>query len=620
LTAAINALRDGDRIVFHIPPNTGEVHYIQTPPNGYPLITKNNITIDGYTQSGASPNTNSIHAPNNAALRIVLTSTNGNALSMQTACETSWGSAIPNLGYGDDEQAVLGFFHATNAEIKGLVIQSTPTTSTSITAGDCKSICFAANSFENGGGQCENWHISGCWFAVNPVTKQVAYCADGTTVATPTICIASYRTRNAVGGNEPDWNYNQPGTIGVAARSANPRAEFNVFVTGYGFDSEGKNYRVCGNFYNVLPDGITAADITVLNDGAQMGDGYFEVGRNNSGVTFGTDGDGVNDADEGNICGPFANLAGAAVYTYSANNLQKNMVIAGNYFNADINGKPFVTTDTLGKVLHSAVNSGTYRFGSDFNGVSDDLEGNLVFNQRLFDFDTSWPTNAAWLSMRGNSMTNASTPSLTQPPFGDGYDGAAAGLNTYSQFIDTAGPNGAVDLVPVIGTGTTATSLSGVCGKPLSAPYTNLVVDLYEADATMPSVPQGKRWIASFTDNSAADSNAAVGAFTFSTAGLGLKSGMPLTIAVTYTSSSRPIIESITRAGNQTTISLTNDIDGACGILQSSTVSGTYTNIAAAVNGSATFTDSSSPSSFYRAKGPASVGQTAPFSAVYTIP
>ena len=331
LTAAINALQDGDRIVFHIPPNTGEVHYIQTPPNGYPLITKNNITIDGYTQSGASPNTNSIHAPNNAALRIVLTSTNGNALSMQTACETSWGSAIPNLGYGDDEQAVLGFFHATNAEIKGLVIQSTPTTSTSITAGDCKSICFAANSFENGGGQCENWHISGCWFAVNPVTKQVAYCADGTTVATPTICIASYRTRNAVGGNEPDWNYNQPGTIGVAARSANPRAEFNVFVTGYGFDSEGKNYRVCGNFYNVLPDGITAADITVLNDGAQMGDGYFEVGRNNSGVTFGTDGDGVNDADEGNICGPFANLAGAAVYTYSANNLQKNMVIAGNY-------------------------------------------------------------------------------------------------------------------------------------------------------------------------------------------------------------------------------------------------------------------------------------------------
>src|ERR1017187_7434902 len=62
LTAAINALNNGDRIVFHIPPEAGEVHYIQTPPDGYPLITKNDITVDGYTQGGASPNTNSIRS------------------------------------------------------------------------------------------------------------------------------------------------------------------------------------------------------------------------------------------------------------------------------------------------------------------------------------------------------------------------------------------------------------------------------------------------------------------------------------------------------------------------------------------------------------------------------
>src|SRR5438034_7603452 len=68
LTAAINALNNGDTIAFHIPPEAGEVHYIQTPADGYPLITKNTITIDGYTQGGASPNTASIHSANNAAL------------------------------------------------------------------------------------------------------------------------------------------------------------------------------------------------------------------------------------------------------------------------------------------------------------------------------------------------------------------------------------------------------------------------------------------------------------------------------------------------------------------------------------------------------------------------
>ena len=55
LTAAINALNDGDNIIFHIPPEAGEVHYIQTPPDGYPLITKNNITVNGYTQGGPRP-------------------------------------------------------------------------------------------------------------------------------------------------------------------------------------------------------------------------------------------------------------------------------------------------------------------------------------------------------------------------------------------------------------------------------------------------------------------------------------------------------------------------------------------------------------------------------------
>src|SRR5690242_8883519 len=69
LNAAILALNHGDTIAFHIPPEAGEVHYIQVPPGGWPLITKNNVLVDGYTQGGASPNTASIHSANNAALK-----------------------------------------------------------------------------------------------------------------------------------------------------------------------------------------------------------------------------------------------------------------------------------------------------------------------------------------------------------------------------------------------------------------------------------------------------------------------------------------------------------------------------------------------------------------------
>ena len=69
LTAAIHALNDGDRVTFNISPSTPSVvHYLQTPLDGYPLITKNNITIDGYTQPGATYNTASIRAANNANL------------------------------------------------------------------------------------------------------------------------------------------------------------------------------------------------------------------------------------------------------------------------------------------------------------------------------------------------------------------------------------------------------------------------------------------------------------------------------------------------------------------------------------------------------------------------
>jgi hypothetical protein len=45
-----------------------------------------------------------------------------------------------------------------------------------------------------------------------------------------------------------------------------------------------------------------------------------------------------------------------------------------------------------------------------------------------------------------------------------------------------------------------------------------------------------------------------------------------------------------------------------------------FTGAAIAVGGTATFTDTASPMSIYRAEATTSVGQTSPFSAIYTVP
>src|ERR1051325_8336694 len=58
LQQALAGLHDGDTIQFNIP-GPGPF-YISTPANGYPLITNHNVLIDGYSQPGSAPNTNSI--------------------------------------------------------------------------------------------------------------------------------------------------------------------------------------------------------------------------------------------------------------------------------------------------------------------------------------------------------------------------------------------------------------------------------------------------------------------------------------------------------------------------------------------------------------------------------
>ena len=616
LVTALKLLKDGDTVQFAIP--GAGVHIIDTPADGYPLITANNVTIDGYSQqqpgSSASPNSAGIHETNNAQLMICLSSENGNALSMYSAVTNFAGIDYPNLGFGDSEQAILGFFRSTNAWVKGIAFLAAPQTATTqspnIANNYCKSICFALDAPDVSNLACQGFHVSGCWFGIDPATRKVAFLSDGVTVASPAICVATYSTGQNSG---PSTNNNPgPGTIGVAVNSTNAPAEFNVFVTGYGFDSQGGPLRISGNFWNVLPDGATLADISALNGGAQEGDAYVEFGSGHD-ILIGTDGDGVNDANEGNVFGSYTN-GGIGIYFYGS---QAGTIIAGNTFGMDIHGKSFGVGQQT-KLVHHFNNSSFVRFGSDFNGVSDDLEGNSVVDSLLFDMDTGSTTNSHWLSARGNSLVNTTTPDSSTPPIGDGQ-ASADGLDIYNNFIDTSSGNGTADIIPLIDTNTTKAFLVGSCGKPLGPPYNRLVVDLYEADTTANSPSQGKKWLASLTDNSPADLDTNVAAFKFALPTGLVASGTQVTIAVTYSRDTQPVLTKTQRLGTQTTITVTNSTGTIFGLTKSATVAGPYTYVAAQSGTSASFTDNAA-SSFYKASGPSATGPTSPFSDRFTIP
>jgi hypothetical protein len=633
LTEAINALQDGDTVAFNIP--GAGVHYINTPTNGYPLITNNNITVDGYTQPGSLANTNSLREPNTAQLNICLTSTNGNALSMLTACQDAAGVTYTNFGFADTETAILGFFRASNAWVRGVAFLASPLTATAEAPPDptfnnppvSKAICFAVDAPDVSSQACQGFHVSGCWFGVDPTSNSVAYCIDplyglGLEVATPYICIATYGSGANVGSSNL-WP--GPGTVGVASNSANPRAEFNVFVTGYGLHSQGGPLRISGNFWGVLPDGVTLADMTDLNGGQQQGDAFAEFGHSHD-ILIGTDGNGVNDADEGNLFGPYANdgsdadglgeigpTQNSSLNFYSPP--QTNIVIAGNTFGVDINGNSFGITNDY-ELVQTFDSTAEVRFGSDFNGVSDALEANTVVNASggslsLFAYSSDSSTNTTWLSMRGNSLVNTMSISGTTPPLGDGLD-PSDGQFWYDNFIN------ATNVTPVIDTNSTAAMLMGICGTPVGAPFTNLVVDLYVSDplGDAAGIPQGKTWLASFVESPAA---AAAGTFAFDITSLGL-SGTKVTLTVTYTSDTQPTLGAIQRAGNQTTLTVTGGTGPIYGLKQSSVVTGPYTYIAAQTGASTTFTDNATPVSFYIAQGASATGQTSPFATSFLIP
>src|SRR5256886_2709580 len=247
LLQALQLAGAGDTIAFAIP-GLGP-HVIQTPLGGYPLITGDNLTIDGYTQPGSSPNTNSILKGNNAQIRIVLDSTGADSapnprdasLPLRRSTRLDFPDFPGNTGYGTSENAMLGVFGADNVTIRGLsfIARRTPGSDD-----DPSIYCVALVN------QATNARVQGCWFGLPPGGSLMADVQPGSSA------VAAFRWR--IGGDV----YSEGLIVGTDGDGVNDRAEFNVMVGGrITLALELPRAKVSGNYVNVFPDGIHFVDL-----------------------------------------------------------------------------------------------------------------------------------------------------------------------------------------------------------------------------------------------------------------------------------------------------------------------------------------------------------------------
>ncbi|MBI3414823.1 MAG: hypothetical protein HY043_05795, partial [Verrucomicrobia bacterium] len=444
--------------------------------------------------------------------------------------------ANPGAGYTAGESAVIGVFRGTNFHLHGIsILGKVPA------PGDAS--LYAVSFARDYPGTAAGGHVSGCWIGVAP---------DGATISGAKYGITAFHHRD-------DQRANPAGidnlTVGVQTNSPNPAAEFNVIVQfAIPIDIEGDGARVAGNFIGVLPDGLH--DYNVALDPNYTGEFQFEgaidIGQHGKNIVIGVDGDGVNDAFERNVIGGTlpSRLNGydhtVELYSFPPS---AHVIIAGNYIGVGIDGKTQFTNGV--PAINAAGENASYRIGSDFDGVSDDLEGNVIANnfpsglfppaelaahaEDLHFFDQIAPSSR--VSFRGNSLINNAPfpagPSIEDRQFLKDYYGEVLLTTT----------NG---LAPALSTNTTAARLIGILPRG-NLDHPVAILDLYAADpvgltnglaANIVNLPngfvQGRRYLASFVEGSTNDLDPAPGAFSFDLTGIDLGGATNLTATATY--------------------------------------------------------------------------------------
>lgn len=545
LDEALRAATDGDLIRFNIP-GPGP-HYIKTPIGGYPLITAHNLTIDGYSQPGSRPNTNSILGGNGAQIQIVLDSTGDEWLPNDPQDPGSIArrsTRILHSGYGDTENGIFAVFGADNLVVRGLSFISRRT------QGTADDPVVYAVALVN---EATNARIQGCWFGIAPGGVAMA------DVKPVSSAVAAFRFQ--IGGNSGPRFFSSGCIIGTDGDGSNDRAEFNVMVgCRIAMALEAPGVRVAGNYVNVFPDGLSFVDID--QSFALWRDAFIAGGANPAELEVsienlengdlpensivGTNGDGVSDADERNVFGNTVYLNTIEFYRAGP-----NIVLAGNYFGVGVDGTTPAPASTNIAPDFLRVSKGRtnpliprIRVGSNGDGVSDELEGNLIVNVRglsFFSRDTAG-TNITIVSQR-NRLVNCDVFAV---PFSNGSNVA------YSSYYLPYLANSTAGVIPAL-TSWSGAELKGNMAAP-SAAYPYVTISVYLCDIAgmnktnfWPNVmTHPGRHLLSFTDNGPEDLDLDLNKFTVSLGASEIPSDAYLAVAATYSGS--PVSSSATNA------------------------------------------------------------------------
>ena len=514
LAQALAAAQAGDTIKFNIP-GAGP-HVLVTPIGGYPLITVDNLTIDGYSQPGSKPNSNGILGGNNANIQIVLDSTDPseavdpNNLDLPLRRSTR----LPFSGYGDSENAMLGVVAADGFKVRGLAFIGRHTDGS-----DLDPSIYAIALVQ----EALNAKVQGCWFGLKPGDE-----ATQANLKPMGSAVAAFRHR------DPTDTYSGGLVVGTDGDGVADVGEFNVILGCHiALAIEAPDLRVSGNYVNVFPDGVSFVDVDAMNqtlrdlgrEGTDASVEFMENGRTANNTVVGTNGDNKSDGNERNIVAHTAYEVHIEFYSSAT-----NTVIAGNYFGVGVDGVTAAPVPTSFTPNFLALpGTADVRIGSNGDGVSDNIEGNLLVQipgTRLSDSGKTVPLTVRRNTYSGNAFDGF--------PFADGENGL------YEEYYANALADSTLGSLPVIES-VVAGIMKGTLPAPNTANYPGHVVDVYVVDskAAEAGLIVPGTYAGSFVEGSAADQNAAANAFTVDLKGMAIAPGAQIAIAVTYTAAAK---------------------------------------------------------------------------------
>ena len=333
-------------------------HTIQ-PLSALPSIT-DLLTIDGYTQAGASANTNPIGQGGNAVLMIELDGTNAGANADGLFIDAG-GSTIRGLVINRFEGQAVDIRVGGGNVIEGNFI-GTNVTGTSLLGSSQDGLLINSSNNLLGGS--------------TPASRNIL---SGSSSLGVTISGNSNRVQgNFIGtditGTQPlsslSWGIDITGgtqnIVGIDGDENGDTEERNLISgNGGGVRISATGNIVAGNYI-----GTEVTGTTVLGTGNESL-GIEIIGNSNR---IGTDGDGKSDSLEGNIIsGGFS--GGGNPNTAHAINLNGDQtIIAGNYIGTDVTG--LIALGNLGSGITASGDNN--RIGTNADGVSDAEERNIV--------------------------------------------------------------------------------------------------------------------------------------------------------------------------------------------------------------------------------------------------